>query len=297
MDMAEQVKEKIHFLLPVDYSEASRQAAVYAIKLAIRLKASVEFLHVYYSPSLDLLEVSNNNFSQNQVDSETIGNIELNELKIMDGFVNEILSRNDLDIQVSKTVIPGIPEDEIVDYIREKLPNLVLMGTRGKNIQKVAIFGSVTVSVMDRLKTPLLVIPEHYKTGAQDEADKIAYVTSFDDADFSSIDHLMKLLAPLSDIRLDCLHLESTPGNTWDSIKLGGLADYIQKKYKQDLVRCTSLNDKNLLPELDAYIAEHKVNVIAMTAQRKNLISKLFSSDISRKLLYHTTIPLLIFHP
>ncbi|MFN8206445.1 MAG: universal stress protein [Bacteroidales bacterium] len=295
--MSEQVTEKIHFLLPVDYSEASRQAAVYAIKLAIRLNASVEFLHVYYSPSLDLLEVPNSNFSGNQADPEAIGNIEANEKNIMDGFVNEILTKNGFEIQVSKTVIPGIPEDEIVDYIRAKMPNLVLMGTRGKNVQKVAIFGSVTVSVMDRIKVPLLVIPEHYKTGAQDEADKIAYVTSFDNADFSSIDHLMKLLAPLADIRLNCLHIESAPGNTWDSIKLGGLADYIQKKYKQELVKCSSLSEKNLLPDLDAYIAEHKVNVIAMTAQRKGLISKLFSSDISRKLLYHTTIPLLIFHP
>jgi nucleotide-binding universal stress UspA family protein len=294
--MTEQIPKQIRFILPVDYSEASRQAAVYALKLAKRLNAVLDLLHVYYSPSLDLIDVTGNNYGQNPIEPELAGNLEESELKTMDSFVHEITSLVPSNIPLLKTLLAGIPEDEIAGYIRENKPDLVIMGTRGKNVQKVAIFGSVTVSVMENITVPLLVIPEHYKHSTAGEANKIMYVTTFDNADFNTIDRLMNLIAPFEDIRLDCVHLESTPGNTWDIIKLEGLVEYIKKKFGTKDIRYTSLHDKNMLPELDAYIMDNNINVIAMTAQRKNLISKLFSPDISRKLLFHSTIPLLIFH-
>jgi nucleotide-binding universal stress UspA family protein len=51
------------------------------------------------------------------------------------------------------------------------------------------------------------------------------------------------------------------------------------------------------IPALEKYVAENNIDLIAMTKRKRNMIAKLFSPEITRKILFHTDIPLLVFHP
>lgn len=296
--MAETVQETIRFLVPVDYSVVSRQAALYALHLAEHLKASVHFLHVYYSPAMDAMEISASNFSQAQLQTDVMAEMEKSEKEMMAKFVKDVTSEALVPaIHVSQFVLPGIPEDEITGYAQENNYDLVVMGTRGKNAQKVAIFGSVTISVMDRAKVPLLMIPENYIPIHIRELNNLLYVTSFEKADPESLDRLMRLLAPVKNVRIIFGHLQTEPSDDWDDIKLNGLCDRVRTRYQRPEVEVCRFTEKNLIKDLDEYITQNKINVIAMTSRRRSLISKLFAGDVTRKILYHSTIPLLVFRP
>ena len=45
-------------LVPVDYSDASMKASLFAIDLADRLKADIRLLHVYYNPIIDYTKIT-----------------------------------------------------------------------------------------------------------------------------------------------------------------------------------------------------------------------------------------------
>lgn len=295
--MAETVQAAFRFLVPVDYSVVSKQASLYAINLASRLNAELHFLHVYYSPAIDALEITGSSFTQPQVQTEIIEEMGKTEEKRMEEFVNELMQETGAgNLLVRQYVLPGIPEDEITDYAQENEYDLVVMGTRGKNAQKVAIFGSVTISVMDRIKVPLLIIPENFLPLHKEMPDNLLFVTTFEKRDPHTLERLMRFLTPVSNLKIFLGHIETEASDEWDDIKLKGLADVIRTKYNRPYVEVCRFNEKELLQELDEYIIRNKINAIAMTSRRRSLIAKLFSSDFTRKIFYHSTVPLLVFH-
>ena len=57
-------------LVPVDYSECSEFACRYAAKIACKLGGQIRFLHAYYTPSFDLIELSGTVQIQSQLKEE-----------------------------------------------------------------------------------------------------------------------------------------------------------------------------------------------------------------------------------
>ena len=74
----------------------------------------------------------------------------------------------------------GIPEDEIIQWSKRNLPELIIMGTRGKNQKEVDILGSVTAEVIDSSKFPVLAIPENSTIKINEDIKKVALVTTCD---------------------------------------------------------------------------------------------------------------------
>jgi len=56
------------------------------------------------------------------------------------------------------------------------------------------------------------------------------------------------------------------------------------------------INQKNLLVDLDQLILDKSINILSLTAHRQKIVDKLFKPNIAKKLFYHTSIPLLVFH-
>ena len=120
------------------------------------------------------------------------------------------------------------------------------------------------------------------------------YLTNFDESDFMSITKLLKFSNAL-DLNIHCVHLAEKE-NKWDQIKLEGLKKYFKKVYKKKSVTCSILSTSNLMENIDNYVQQEKINVISITSKRKKLISNLFSHTLTKKLFYHSNIPLLVFH-
>ncbi|MFW6224275.1 MAG: putative signal transducing protein, partial [Bacteroidota bacterium] len=54
---AKDMKEIRRILIPVDFSEFSKTACKYAIKLAEKYNADIKILHVFYAPIVDLVPI------------------------------------------------------------------------------------------------------------------------------------------------------------------------------------------------------------------------------------------------
>jgi nucleotide-binding universal stress UspA family protein len=284
-------------LVPVDYSECSVFACRYALKIAGQLQAEVRLFHTYYSPAFDLIELASAVQTQTQLKEEALSNLESSEKESAESFVRslkEYIDENKLpDISISYEIKPGVPEDEIKRYSEWYEPNLVIMGTHGKGSGVGSIMGSVTAAVIGRIDFPVLAIPEKYKFIGEKNVKNIMYVTDFDESDFLSIRTLMNLTDPLG-LDIYCTHIGDDP-KSWDKIRMEGLMDYFRTSYGKTKVDYSFISQKNLLEDLDKLILEKNIQILSITSHRRNILEKLFRPNMTKKLFYHTSIPLLVF--
>jgi nucleotide-binding universal stress UspA family protein len=294
--VSEQKIQKI--LVPVDYSECSRFACRFAIKIACKLGAEIKLFHTYYSPAFDLIELAGAVQTQSQLREEVTSNLEETEKETADTFMKglkEFVKGCGMpDVRFSYELAPGIPEDEIIRFSESYEPDIVVMGTRGKGSGMGSIMGSVTAAVINSIAFPLLAIPEKYTFVGEKNVKNILYVTDFDESDFMTLKSLMNLTDQL-DLDIHCVHIGEDP-KSWDKVRMEGLMEYFRKSYDKTQVTYSFIHSKSLLDDLDALIREKNINILSLTAHRQNIVEKLFKPNITKKLFYHTSIPLLVFH-
>jgi len=284
-------------LVPVDYSECSRFACRYAIKIACRTGATVTLFHTYYSPAFDLIELAGAVQTQAHLKEEVMVDLENTEKSTIESFKKElqvyITECNLPDINLGYELVPGVPEDEIIRFSESFEPDIVVMGTHGKGTGVASIMGSVTAAVISRIAFPIMAIPEKYTFVGEKNIKNVMYVTEFDESDFLSLRKLINLTEPLA-LDIHCVHLGGDP-DSWDKVKMEGLMEYFRKSYGKTNVTYNFVNQKNLYEDLDGLIQKLNINILSITSHRQNILEKLFKSNITKKLFYHTSIPLLVF--
>ena len=48
--------------------------------------------------------------------------------------------------------------------------------------------------------------------------------------------------------------------------------------------------------KLEQYIKKEAINLLALSARKGNLFERIFRGSLTKKLAYHTSIPLIVFH-
>lgn len=285
-------------LVPVDYSDCSRSACRYAVKIACKLGAEVRLFHTYYSPAFDLIELAGAVQTQSQLREEVTVNLEETEKNSMNSFVDSlkeyVAGCGMKSVSFGADIAPGVPEDEIIHYSNEYKPDLVIMGTKGKGTGMGSIIGSVTAAVINRIAFPVLAIPEKYTFIGEENVKNLLYVTDFDESDFATLKSLISLTEQL-DLSIQCVHIGDDP-KSWDKVKMEGLMAYFREAYEKNNVTYSFISQKNLLNDIDELVREKNINIISLTARRQSIVDKLFKPNITKKLFYHTGIPLLVFH-
>lgn len=285
-------------LVPVDYSECSDFACRYAVKIACKVRAELKLLHTYYSPAFDLIELAGAVQAQAHLKEEVMVNLEQGEKDTIENYAKELHKYIDdcglTEVSIGYEIVPGIPEDEIIRFSESYEPDLVVMGTHGKGSGMGVIMGSVTAAVIKRIDFPIMSIPEKYTFIGEKNVKNVMYVTEFDESDFLSLKKLMNITEQL-DLNIHCVHLSEDPG-AWDKIKMDGLMEYFRKSYGKSRVQYSFISQKDLLEDLDQQIRDLKINILSLTSHHRNLFERLFKRDITKKLFYHTSIPLLVFH-
>jgi hypothetical protein len=169
------------------------------------------------------------------------------------------------------------------------------MGTKGKN-KETAILGSVTEKIIHKSEYPVLAIPEDYIFVGAEKINSILFVTSTDESDFASVKSLMALTGPY-ELKIHYLHLSKDPNSLKEQRKLEGIKNYFDSVYDEVNMEFHSTHNKEVLLHIDGLLLQKQIKIIALSRKKRGLIAKLFRSSLTKRLFYHTTVPLLVFHP
>lgn len=284
-------------LVPVDFSDYSRNACMYALSLAQKIKAEIKILHVYYAPIVDLVPITDAYSIQVDMDIN-LREMETNAKKSLISFVSDIRkTAAELkmeSVKIGYALREGIIEDEIARMARDYNPGIIVLGTKGKGEKQSDIIGSVVYRVLDRTRVPVLAIPEHSKYDTTSGVKNIAYATEFDDSDFVAIRRLLNILSEF-DVKVHCVHLSKDAKRSWDEVRMENLKDYFRKIHKDIEVHCHLLEGDDNIKEVESFAEEFKIDLFSLVNRKRGLLARLFRPGLTRKLIYQSTIPLLIF--
>ena len=278
-------------LVPVDFSEYSMQACLFAFDLAKSINAKVKIIHIYFNPFYPqrYTKQQTKKVEHKSVEEQVKANIQ----KLCNEIDSKILSGELPSVNYSYFIKEGLPEEEIVLFANDYKPELLIMGTRGKDEKEGDLIGSVTANVIEMTHLPLMAIPHNTSFARIRDVRKISFLTNFSQRDILAFDKMVQTLVEC-DFMFEVIHVSTSEKDKWDENKKAEVKDYFVSKYLDLRILFKQIETEDFLTGLDTYIQNEKIDVLALTTSKRNIFMRMFRPSISRKMLYHSNTPLFI---
>jgi len=280
-----------HLLVPIDFSEYSYNACQYALQLASRYRAKVTLFHAYHIPIVDpLMPAEYLSDLAESAEKEVNGNME----KLVEQLNQYVTSHHLGAIDVKTHITMGFASDEIILAVEKLMPDLIVMGRRFTEGMTKILLGSITSTIVEKAKLPVLVVPENVK--GEKPVTEILYASEFDETDKRTLAKVLAFAQPL-DAKVHCLHIDlQGQGEATSKAKL----DELEKNYFAEKVRghilFRNITAENTVDGLLGYADTNHISIMAMLTHKRTFFMKLFDRSLAQKVAFKTNIPLLVYH-
>lgn len=136
-------------LCPVDFSEFTDEILAYAVSVAKHFNAELHLIHVipnlnYFTPYESFLTPENLVAIERNIEGEVGRDFDKITKK--------------LDFPFQRIIKTGVTFVEIIDYVKDKDIDLVVMGTHGRSGLEHILIGSVAEKVVRKSPCPVLTV-------------------------------------------------------------------------------------------------------------------------------------------
>lgn len=271
-------------LFPTDFSEVSKNAFIYALKLADAIDAEIITLHVYELDSPAYLDVSI--YLQEIYEYEELSDFEnyKDEIPVL----RKIAEANNLShIKISNVLIPGHLVSEVVKLSNEENIDFIVIGTKGVTHLREVFLGTVTTKIMNECNTTVLAVPEKCDYAP---IEKILFNTRYHMSDVEPLKKVVAL-ANIFQSHVDCLNVKP-PHTVYND---DFVVDFKNVFSEQDIAFHSVLGT-DIEGAILNFIDQNKINMVAIHERHRNFFEKLFQVSLSKKLTFHINIPILSVH-
>jgi nucleotide-binding universal stress UspA family protein len=285
----------IRILVPVNFSDYAINALDYAITLGGEIPSEITLAHcfpeIFDEEDIEIPEGTTDigKIIQQKRESEKKAFEEI--LEKTQANLNENQKKN-ISLKIHFDI--GYAEDVLLKLSNELKPDVIVMGTKSKGETIKELLGSVTSDVVRKANVPVLTIPAESNINLN-RINNILFITDFSGTDYKSLHKLILLIAPFKTV-IHCVKVNASTPDKWDKEKMNEFREYCSETYRNHKVETEILYGENFIDTLDKFILDNSIDIIAMTRKKRNIISSLFHPGITRKILFHTNIPLLVFH-
>ncbi|MCW3804836.1 universal stress protein [Plebeiibacterium marinum] len=293
-----ELDKNINILVPVDFSEYSKKAVEMAFDWVSRLKGRLTIFNSFYSPVSSGLPFSDSYVYDVNLDELSHDLKEESESRIKeieDELKNRLKEKNIEGVVVDSVIRRGIAEHEILGYSKVHEPSVIVMGTRGADKKAVDLIGSVTAEIIELAKCPVLAVPESFSYSGIDNIKTIGYLSIFSDADFTALEKLKQIVDPLG-VKIVCCHISTNGDLEKDTVKMEGLRDHCRKRKIDDNIEFEIISNEDFLVGIESLVQSKNIDILSFTTYKRNLITRLLNASVAKKMLFHSTTPLLVFH-
>jgi nucleotide-binding universal stress UspA family protein len=271
----------INILVPTDFSELSKVAIRFAIRLANKIDANITLLYVITIPQTSRASIR---MKIKKLEQEffQMGNEDLQIL--VDEFSPMLKTTKPLAVRIIK----GTSFNESVKKEAKKLRSgLIVMGTRGASGITKYIMGSNTTSVIDVSQIPVLVIPE---LGTFKNFRNVVYAT-----DMKHTDKELKMLIPYLKMFESIVHVVHVTPSLKQVTAIEKKLDSAVSKAGLNNVIVRVIVNKYPQEALDHYVSTVKADLITTFTHEHGFYDKVFQKSLTRKMAFQSKIPLLAF--
>lgn len=275
--------KSIHkILVPVDFSETAVNALDYACSLSTVYKSEVIIYHVNEAPILLTNELA---IAADYSVMEKEANDRLKDIQL------KMIAKYPL-LLCSNSYSVGISSMEILKKIETDQIDLVVMGTNGASGISEVLIGSITQKVSAESTCPVLVIPAQTSVH---NPEKIVFATNFDDHELQAIFLLSELVRPFK-TEIDVVHIGDAADLKSQNLKLDYFRGQVTTNISYEKLKFDLVTGDNVEEALEKFVANNNADWLAVAKRKRNFFDRLTSTSLSKKLSFHTNVPLLVFH-
>lgn len=263
-------------VVPTDFSNLSRSAALYAIDLAAKTNGRVmivSVIEVEPGPS----QLMNWKKLQDQMEKD-VAQHSAQFMKELHGYAG--------GVSVSYTTLTGTPiQNKILEFADENHADLIVTGTKGASGLKAVVLGSNTAALINKANIPVIAVPGDIKFNG---FDRIVLAT-----DMADLDKEAKAVVKFSkdfDVQIDILHVSNIQH---ESRKHEELEAILRRMTGHKRLSIHVVSSENVVRSLNDYVQQHGVDLLVMFTHELGLFEKLFGKGHTREMAFQSEIPLL----
>lgn len=271
----------VNILVPTDFSQLSKSALKYAIKIANKLGGNITVLHVMtMTRALRISMVE----KIKSLDHDLIESAETE----LDTMIKTLSEQYKASKPIRFEVVRGAYfPSTLLREARRLRSGLVVMGTRGASGLTKAVLGSNTNSVIEVSHVPVLAVPE--------KADFKGFRNVVYASDLKNLEEELEILTRYIEKFGSTIHLIHIvpPGNQVDVIE--EQIQQVLNKFSYKNIITLVLVDNDIESALDQYVEVSRADVLAMFTHEISFLEKVFDQSMTRKIAFHSKVPLLAF--
>lgn len=256
-------------IIAVDFSETSFNAARFAAQMLAGKKDALAILYHNY-------------------DKEENGDI---CTQYLESLKQELLAKGDVEVECEQEMGGDLVQN-ITRLAHTRRATLVVMGITGKSAIEQVLIGSNTLKLIDLNLYPVMVIPPD---AVYSEIKNVAFASDFKDVEVTTpsalINAVLEMFNPM-------LHIVNVSNEHYVSVT----EEYQQGKkrfqqmFKDFNMEFYFIGMNDFHEAIDNFVRDYHIDLLVTIPRHHSNSRGLFKSTHTKKLAYHSHIPLLAAH-
>jgi len=271
-----------NFIVPIDFSDAAKNAARYAAQISNGLPDAQLILYNVY----EALEYGSDSSPLSTEGGEDAARRSVVELALQ-SVRTDISSLTDARISIVAEESNHFL-DTLEAYVLNNDIQYIVMGTTGSTRLGEMLMGGNTLNIVKRRIVPVIIVPPNAQSTS---AKNVMLLTDFKDIDFTIPVHTVKGVLDLFKPRLHVVNVDHehyvqvTEEYETNKRKLeANLADYSPEFY---FIRLFDFMDA-----INQFVADNNIDLILTFPRRHSFLSNIFKTTSTVKLAFHSHVPI-----
>lgn len=270
----------IKILVPVDFSIYALNASVFAINIAKKIDAHIEFFHLVSTP-VDWIKLDLDKEKNYPQTKSKIGHAKT-ELKKL---VNLAKSEN---IDVSKSLEFSREGEELFHHIDTHNYDYIFIGSHGGGAIKDRLLGSNALQILRHVKNPLVIV----KKNIPKTINRIAFVSDFRDVSRSAFKEVIAF-AEQQNTHIELLFINTPNHFTVDAEVENNMNQMLKHCNRNDKCTKNIINSTTILDGIEEFASNNNIDMLAMCTHNHSSISLIFHTSLAELVAKSTNLPML----
>lgn len=184
----------------------------------------------------------------------------------------------------------GFPIEEVINRLVKKFAvDMVVMGSKGATGLKRVLLGSNAVAVINNSVVPVVVIPEN---AAFAPLKRIVYATDMNS--YRDETKTVALFARLFNAEVKILHVLRKDATK--EIDAGSIVKELVELTSYEKITFEISRGEDITEAVDSFVSQTDADLLAMFTHHLDFYEKLFGRSVTRRLAFHSRVPLLTFN-
>ena len=271
------------FLVPTDFSDTAKNAARYAVQLANDVANATVVLY----NAFDAVSTGSDGTTVFS-DEDARKSISNSALTAMKAELAEFAGGTEIAVLAEE----GDLIDNLQKLVHHHTVDLIIMGMNGATKLEEIFIGSTTLSVISHRIAPVLIIPPD---ATYRPIKNVVFASDFKDVDQTTpkkeLRNFLSMVRPkLHVVNVDEDHyVELTEHYKEQKGKLNSILDGFDPEY-------AFIRMYDFVESINLFAEDRNAEVIITVPRKHSFLEGIFKTSHTRKLAYHTHIPILALH-